>query len=71
MRNEQIKKIAFTGIIIALIIVMSFTMLGFITISSGASITLVHIPMKPFESMKKELLHFSSPSIHTFVASPP
>lgn len=45
MRNEQIKKIAFTGIIIALIIVMSFTMLGFITISSGASITLVHIPV--------------------------
>ena len=45
MRNEQIKKIAFTGIIIALIIVMSFTMLGFITISSGASITLVHIPL--------------------------
>ena len=45
MRNEQIKKIAFTGIIIGLIIVMSFTMLGFITISSGASITLVHIPV--------------------------
>ena len=45
MRNEQIKKIAFTGIIIGLIIVMSFTMLGFITIASGASITLVHIPV--------------------------
>ena len=45
MRNEQIKKIAFTGIIIGLSIVMSFTMLGFITISSGASITLVHIPV--------------------------
>ena len=45
MRNEQIKKIAFTGIIIGLIIVMSFTMLGFIPMASGASITLVHIPV--------------------------
>ena len=45
MRNEQIKKIAFAGIIIGLIIVMSLTMLGFITIASGASITLVHIPV--------------------------
>lgn len=45
MRNEQIKKIAFAGIIIGLIIIMSFTMLGFITIASGASITLVHIPV--------------------------
>ena len=45
MRNEQIKKIAFAGIIIGLIIVMSFTPFGFITIASGASITLVHIPV--------------------------
>ena len=44
MRNDSIKKIAFCGIIIGLIVVMSFTQVGFITIS-GISITLIHIPV--------------------------
>lgn len=47
MRNEQIKKIAFTGIIIALIIILSFTPLGYIHLSilPGVSITIIHIPV--------------------------
>lgn len=45
MRNEKIKKIAFAGIIMALIIVMTFTNLGFIILPSSVSITLVHIPV--------------------------
>ena len=44
MRNDSIKRIAFCGIIIGLIVVMSFTQVGFITIS-GISITLIHIPV--------------------------
>lgn len=45
MRNEKIKKIAFAGILIALIVVMTFTNLGFIILPSSVSITLVHIPV--------------------------
>lgn len=45
MRNEKIKKIAFAGIIMALIIVMTFTNLGFIILPSSVSITLIHIPV--------------------------
>ena len=47
MRNEQIKKITFTGIIIALIIILSFTPLGYIHFSflPGVSITIIHIPV--------------------------
>ena len=44
MKNENIKKITFAGLIIGLIIVMSFTNIGFITIT-GISITLIHIPV--------------------------
>ncbi len=47
MRNNQIKKIAFTGIIIALILILSFTSLGYLQFSflPGVSITLIHIPV--------------------------
>lgn len=45
MRNEQIKKITFTGIIIALIIILSFTQLGYIQFLPGVSITIIHIPV--------------------------
>lgn len=47
MRNNQIKKIAFTGIIIALIFILSFTPIGYIHVSflPGVSITLIHIPV--------------------------
>lgn len=44
MRNEQIKKISFAGIIIGLIVLMSFTNIGFIIVT-GISITLIHIPV--------------------------
>lgn len=44
MRNESIKKITFCGILIGLIVIMSFTQIGFITIT-GISITLIHIPV--------------------------
>lgn len=45
MRNEKIQKIAFAGIMIALIVIMTFTNLGFIILPSSVSITLVHIPV--------------------------
>lgn len=44
MHSEQIKKISFAGIIIAIIIILTFSA-GFLSTHLGISITLVHIPV--------------------------
>lgn len=44
MHNEQIKKISFAGIVIAIIVILTFSA-GFLSTHLGISITLVHIPV--------------------------
>lgn len=43
MQNEKIKKIVFCAILIALIAVLVFTGIGFITLTASLSITIIHI----------------------------
>lgn len=45
MRNKQIKSMTFAAIIIAFIIILSITPIGFIDIFPGVSITIIHIPV--------------------------
>ncbi|MBQ9730796.1 MAG: ECF transporter S component [Bacilli bacterium] len=44
MRNEKVRDMAYYAIFVAIIVIMSFTPLGYISFG-GVSITLVHIPV--------------------------
>jgi len=45
MRNNAIRDLVFASIIVAIIVFLSFTMLGFITYTDLVSITIIHIPV--------------------------